>query len=318
MGRASSLSIVIGNPTLAAIPGLVLFGPTQPTSPSEAARLDTSVPCTVCVQGIPNCCSLSELRAFISPCVESITHVQLFRPSAIPIDFPASHSPTAPVVLATSAPATVADTAITAAPAVGVELSVPSFEALRAASSSPTFSTHSTASSHLPSEYGALVHMTSRDKAMEFVSHFDQRRFNSIEPDICSARLVLNVAFAAPHETLAFPPIDQEWNCPVCLDVIVPKEPSALLISLCNHFFHLDCLSKWSDSSCPVCRYNIQPDDITSCCVECQLEEDLWLCLLCGYIGCGRFEGRWRDCSICYHGHFGMERGQAHRPVLHS
>jgi hypothetical protein len=272
---------------------LVWFGPATvepflPTSESHTSEAP-SVPCTVCVQGIPNCCSLSELRAFISPCVESITHVQLFRPSVVPTDSPCSLSPPAPpMMLSASAPTAVADGATTPVPAASVDVVAPIVDALRAASSSPTFSTHSTASSHLPSEYGALVHMTSRDKAAEFVTHFDQRRFNSIEPDVCSARLVRSITFAAPHETLTFPPVDQEWNCPVCLDVIVPREPSVLLISLCNHFFHLDCLSKWSDSSCPVCRYNVQPDDITSCCVECQLEEDLWLCLLCGYIGCGR------------------------------
>jgi hypothetical protein len=42
-------------------------------------------------------------------------------------------------------------------------------------------------------------------------------------------------------------------RCPVCLERLDPHA-SGILTVLCNHSFHSDCLTKWGDSTCPVCR----------------------------------------------------------------
>ena len=78
--------------------------------------------------------------------------------------------------------------------------------------------------------------------------------------------------------------------CPVCLDVIDPAS-SALITILCQHHFHFHCLSQWTDSTCPVCRYVITPV-VYSVCQVCELNEieALWMCMLCGHIGCGRYK----------------------------
>jgi len=71
-----------------------------------------------------------------------------------------------------------------------------------------------------------------------------------------------------------------------------PSGPGAVFTTLCNHTFHGRCLSQWGDS-CPVCRFNQQ--DVTSTCFDCpfDLATDLWLCITCGNIGCGRYtEGK--------------------------
>ncbi|KAJ1661000.1 hypothetical protein IWQ61_000154 [Dispira simplex] len=44
-------------------------------------------------------------------------------------------------------------------------------------------------------------------------------------------------------------------NCPVCLESL-DASATGLLTILCQHTFHCNCLSRWGDSSCPVCRYS--------------------------------------------------------------
>jgi hypothetical protein len=77
-------------------------------------------------------------------------------------------------------------------------------------------------------------------------------------------------------------------------------ETTGLLTILCQHVFHCACLEKWRGSGCPVCRYT-QNDAFTSArgatgdapdneCSVCGSTQNLWICLICGNIGCGRYD----------------------------
>ncbi|KAI9337030.1 BRCA1-associated protein 2-domain-containing protein [Zopfochytrium polystomum] len=96
-------------------------------------------------------------------------------------------------------------------------------------------------------------------------------------------------------------------TCPVCLERM-DASVTGLVTIICHHTFHCQCLSKWGDTSCPVCRYS-QRDSSQSGndgagggssarrrtsqreneCASCGVSEDLWICLVCGNIGCGRY-----------------------------
>lgn len=75
-------------------------------------------------------------------------------------------------------------------------------------------------------------------------------------------------------------------------------ETTGLLTILCQHVFHCACLSKWRDSSCPVCRYtqsasppDLSDDDSDSpYCSVCAADKNLWICLICANVGCGRYD----------------------------
>ena len=60
---------------------------------------------------------------------------------------------------------------------------------------------------------------------------------------------------------------------------------STVLTILCNHTFHSQCLAQWEDASCPVCRHVQTPEQVAEQkCFECQGSEDLWICLICGFV----------------------------------
>ncbi|KAG7195468.1 uncharacterized protein KQ657_003230 [Scheffersomyces spartinae] len=121
-------------------------------------------------------------------------------------------------------------------------------------------------------------------------------------------------------------------SCPVCLERL-DSTVSGLLTIPCQHTFHCECLSKWKDDSCPICRYSnsvskprlrrpsrrllqlnlfrlsrtnsnsrsnsvVTPIPLLSSdtetgdnehCNQCNIETNLWICLVCGNIGCDRY-----------------------------
>ncbi|ANB12116.1 Etp1p [Sugiyamaella lignohabitans] len=92
-------------------------------------------------------------------------------------------------------------------------------------------------------------------------------------------------------------------TCPVCLERM-DATITGLLTILCQHTFHCQCLQKWGDSSCPVCRHTNadsygtyeQADSssalpaLSSKCYVCEAGSNLWACLICGHVGCGRYD----------------------------
>jgi BRCA1-associated protein len=104
-------------------------------------------------------------------------------------------------------------------------------------------------------------------------------------------------------------------TCPVCLERM--DDTTGLLTILCQHVFHCACLQKWRGSGCPVCRH-VQPANSLSApfgltptardinlCQVCDCAEDLWICLICGNVGCGRYKGghakeHWKETAHNY------------------
>jgi BRCA1-associated protein len=82
-------------------------------------------------------------------------------------------------------------------------------------------------------------------------------------------------------------------------------ETTGLLIILCQHVFHCQCLEKWKGTGCPVCRYtqssyalgpsslaraSAEGADAQNACSVCGAEQNVWICLICGNVGCGRYD----------------------------
>lgn len=137
------------------------------------------------------------------------------------------------------------------------------------------------------STYIVLLTFRTDLSAKEFYLNYDGIPFNSLEENTCKLLYLTRIETFTPDPAK----VDEDLlNCTVCLDKMYPDVESIITI-LCNHSFHAHCLSQWSDTSCPICRYTQTPEcTIESKCMVCSYEgESLWMCVICGYVACGRY-----------------------------
>ncbi|CAH0548973.1 unnamed protein product [Brassicogethes aeneus] len=167
-----------------------------------------------------------------------------------------------------------------------------------------------------PNQYMALLTFRNHDSAMEFYVTFNGIAFSSLEPDsICRVVWVSRMEWA--HDGQAPPGHTELPLCPVCLERMDESVDGVLTI-LCNHAFHASCLEQWGDLTCPVCRCVQSPEEAaTSECERCgdtaPSPDALWICLICGHVGCGRYQGghaatHYRETGHCYALQLGSHR----------
>lgn len=143
-----------------------------------------------------------------------------------------------------------------------------------------------------PNQYMALITFRTPESVAEFYKNFNGIPFSMMQPEWCC-----HLVFVSKVETLqeedgaSVAPVNHTElpTCPVCLERM-DESVDGILTIMCNHAFHGQCLSKWGDTTCPVCRYIQTPEpDEDSFCLECKATESLWICLICGHVGCGRY-----------------------------
>ncbi|KAG9146851.1 hypothetical protein Leryth_005171 [Lithospermum erythrorhizon] len=138
--------------------------------------------------------------------------------------------------------------------------------------------------------YSVLITFDDQKSADNFYLHLNGRHFSSLEVETCNVLFVVDVQYTGSVEHLQSPPTSSsdQPSCPVCLERL-DQDTNGILRTICNHSFHSSCISKWTDSSCPVCRYCQQQPE-KSICFICQTPENLWMCLICGFVGCGSYK----------------------------
>ncbi|KAJ8635060.1 hypothetical protein MRB53_009327 [Persea americana] len=153
--------------------------------------------------------------------------------------------------------------------------------------------------------YSILIKLDNQKGADSFYRKFNGRRFSSSEAEICHILFIDSVEYTELSEIESAPPIGlvELPTCPVCLERL-DQDTSGILTTLCDHSFQCPCISKWTDSSCPVCRFFSQQAGKPTCFV-CETSENIWICIICGFVGCGRHQERhgimhWKDTQHCY------------------
>eukprot|EP00092_Neocalanus_flemingeri_P021045 GFUD01022801.1.p1 GENE.GFUD01022801.1~~GFUD01022801.1.p1 ORF type:complete len:614 (-),score=210.70 GFUD01022801.1:48-1889(-) len=163
-----------------------------------------------------------------------------------------------------------------------------------------------------PNQYMVLLKFRCQEAAKEFHSAYNGLPYNNLEPEVCS---VLPVSWVEhSKESEYYPGTGTELPyCTICLERM-DESVSTVLTILCNHKFHSSCLAQWEDPTCPVCRY-VQTPEVSHdhMCLDCQSTADLWICLVCGYVGCGRYAGghahkHFLDTQHCYSMELGHDR----------
>ncbi|WOK95068.1 BRCA1-associated protein isoform X1 [Canna indica] len=154
-------------------------------------------------------------------------------------------------------------------------------------------------------QYCVIIRFDDQISADGFYQHFNGKRFSSLEGDTCCVRYTIDVQYTGliEHAQSSVTSSAEQPSCPVCLERL-DQDTNGILTTICNHSFHCSCISKWTDSSCPVCRYCQQQPGKSTCAV-CGTSENVWICVICGFVGCGRYkEGHairhWKDTQHCY------------------
>ncbi|XP_068678802.1 BRCA1-associated protein-like isoform X2 [Montipora foliosa] len=164
-----------------------------------------------------------------------------------------------------------------------------------------------------PNQYMALLKFWNQELADDFYNRFNGQPYNLIEEEVCHLVYVAKVETMNPSEGGSLPCVGltELPKCRVC-SKRMDESVEGVLIILCNHSFHWSCLSKWPDTLCPLCRYWQTPQPDGNKCFECDskknvpesssittedkkiilnaysTQKSLWMCLICGHIGCSR------------------------------
>ncbi|KAI9272428.1 hypothetical protein EDC94DRAFT_555087 [Helicostylum pulchrum] len=164
-----------------------------------------------------------------------------------------------------------------------------------------------------PNKYTVLLKFKNRQSAFACHQKFNGRRFNMTEPEIShvvyiqsntvESVLIPDQTYPYLNQTLAQDLLHKQAmaelpTCPVCLERM-DSSITGLLGIQCHHASQCYCLNKWGENKCPVCRYSHKPvlssksvvkEEVVYECFECPSTESVWICMICGHIGCGRYQ----------------------------
>ncbi len=164
-----------------------------------------------------------------------------------------------------------------------------------------------------PGKFMALIRLNSQRNATRFAEQYSGKRFSALEMAVCQVLWMAEIEFVTRVRSIVplFDPADFKDNvqlledasfvsefieipsCPVCLDRL-DSTVTGIITTICSHSYHCECMLKWHDGSCPVCRFLLSEEDEKdgTVCGDCGCRENLWICLICGNVGCGRYRSR--------------------------
>lgn len=163
-----------------------------------------------------------------------------------------------------------------------------------------------------PNQYMLIIKFKEHNDAVTFYEEFNNCPFNDLEAHCCTLFFVDRIECTTSDQLFASEDtsLTELPTCAVCLE----RMDDSVLAILCNHSFHARCLEQWADNTCPVCRYVQSPEVVAEQrCNDCGMSNDLWICLICGNIGCGRYadqhaQRHWEKTSHTYSLKVGGER----------
>nr|GEW41783.1 BRCA1-associated protein [Tanacetum cinerariifolium] len=154
--------------------------------------------------------------------------------------------------------------------------------------------------------YSVLIKLKDQAAADGFCICYHGKRFSPSETEVCHIYFAQAVEYTDSAEVATIPQTGYTElpTCPVCLERL-DYDTSAIQITHCDHSFQCPCITKWTYLSCQVCQLCQQQDGKPTTCAVCGTSANPWVCLICGFVGCGRYKKghaiqHYRHADHCY------------------
>lgn len=148
-----------------------------------------------------------------------------------------------------------------------------------------------------------LVPFLSRDQLDQFSNEIIIRMtpelfgvFCNYKPEIIKGKFINNDPIEIVTVYIGIPSVSEDNavilpSCPVCIKRL-DKSISGLNFINCRDLFHSCCQDNCRSlgENCKVCSL-LYGDETVMKCFNCGGKENMWVCLICGNLGCGRYKG---------------------------
>jgi len=137
-----------------------------------------------------------------------------------------------------------------------------------------------------------FIKFNTQSFAENFYMEYNGKKFSNDNAEFCYvgfSKQDNSLNFEKSNLILAPSGMVELPSCINCLELL-EASISGLLTVLCNHSFHCDCSTRWKNEiNCVVC---LSCSTKLNKCYNCGGEENLWICLICGLIGCSRYHNK--------------------------
>ncbi|KAK6941681.1 Zinc finger, UBP-type [Dillenia turbinata] len=151
----------------------------------------------------------------------------------------------------------------------------------------------------LEDRYSALIKFVDQLRADNFFRRFNGKKFSFAEAEVCHLLYMHSVEYTKLAEVAGTPPAGFT-ELPTC-----PRDWIKMLVGYRLHFVIILFI---------VCRFCQQQEEKPTCSVcGTSTSENIWVCVICGFVGCGRYkEGHavkhWTDTQHSYSLHLDTQR----------
>lgn len=343
--------------------------PSSSTTPPTVA-LDDDSATVLALLGLPGQMTAADFLAWVEPAISSVEKMRMIRQgqpanrTAVLIKF---RDPTdaeefyklyngQPLPVTASSSSTAAQAAVAGPSTSSAPTASTSMASLSSSTSMPTLTSAQivyvtqvtvSTSPHLPYVYPQLANSDPWPLAPTAGVPGDASSASTTSSSKEEASSATPTPTPTPAARLALSLANELPTCPVCLERMDSSITGIMTVS-CQHSFHCECLSRWADGRCPVCRYSQnraakgqkgaaaallsraarrsgspssrrrreaqvdalggesneagpaphagdndeeEDDDPTpTSCASCGATDDLWVCLICAAVGCGRYK----------------------------
>lgn len=132
----------------------------------------------------------------------------------------------------------------------------------------------------------ALIYFDDQDSADNFYYEFNTKAYPFNKFEYIYSVFIHKINFFTSNDLTVYPDYNTSELacCVLCLEKIDTASSGI------HTFASIDNIDRWTNykKNCQVCSTYYNPE--TKSCVKCKLDNNLWCCMICGTIGCDRYQ----------------------------